>query len=202
VTNARAVITRGAFPHQFAWLLHFPLRRAISSPKRLVERLPLRENSSVLEVGPGSGYFSVELARHLPNGVLHLVDLQPEMLAKARRKLTAGGYCNVRYAAVDASTVLPFMGSQFDVVLLASVLGEVSDQDACLASLHHVLRPDGVLAVHESVPDPDRIPFSDLVALARRHDFELGARHGSRFSYMALFRKRSTPGAGADSRKS
>lgn len=144
----------------------------------------------MLEIGPGSGYFSVELARRVPNGVLCLVDLQPEMLAKARRKLITRGCDNVHYAAVDASANLPFPDSQFDIVLLASVLGEVADQDRCLASLHRVLRTDGVLAVHEAVPDPDRIEFSDLVALARRHGFEPSVRHGGRYSYTALFRKR------------
>ena len=183
-----AVLTRGVFPHQFAWLLHLPLRRLIVSPKRLVDQLPLQEHSRVLEVGPGSGYFSTELARRLPSGVLCLLDLQPQMLVKARRRLTSQGYRHVQYVAADAAA-LPFPDAQFDVALLVCVLGEVSRQDDGIASLARVLTPVGTLAVRESVPDPDRIEFNTLEALVRRHGFQLAARHGGRFSYTALFRR-------------
>jgi hypothetical protein len=43
-----------------------PLRKFILSPKKLVKRLELRENSKVLELGPGPGYFSLEIARSIP----------------------------------------------------------------------------------------------------------------------------------------
>jgi len=187
--RATAVLTRGVFPHQFSWLLHVPLRRLIVSPARLVARLPLLETSRVLEVGPGSGYFSDALARRLPRGLLCLIDLQPEMLVKAKRRLQSRGHMNVQYVAADAGGALPFAPAHFDLALLVSVLGEVRRQDEGLAALFHLLAPGGILAVHEAVPDPDRIQFHDLVTLVRKHGFALSARHGHRFSYTALFRK-------------
>ena len=88
--RARA-LGRGYFPHQLSCLIDNPLRRLLLTPAQLANRLPLTESSHVLEVGPGSGYFSAELARRVPQGRLELLDLQPEMLAKARRKLQARG---------------------------------------------------------------------------------------------------------------
>lgn len=51
----------------------------------------------ILELGPGSGYFSAKLAAAVPEGHLELLDIQPQMLAKARALLTAAGYANVGY---------------------------------------------------------------------------------------------------------
>ncbi|MCG8683889.1 MAG: class I SAM-dependent methyltransferase [Desulfobacterales bacterium] len=43
----------------------------------------IQPDDRVLEVGPGSGFFSVEVIRRIPGGELVLLDLQPEMLEKA-----------------------------------------------------------------------------------------------------------------------
>lgn len=109
-----------------SWLLDNPLRRLFLSPHDLVERLALSETSRVLELGPGPGYFSAALAKQVHRGELVLLDIQPEMLEKARRKLESMGCRNAHYTA-DANTELPYADGRFDVALLVSVLGEVSD---------------------------------------------------------------------------
>ena len=60
------------------------MRKFILSPRKLADRLHLKEDSQVLEIGPGPGYFSVEVARRVPHGHLELFDIQQEMLEKAR----------------------------------------------------------------------------------------------------------------------
>src|SRR5688572_28981289 len=69
---------RGVFPHQLSWLIDNAARRLIVSPGAIANRLSLSPSSRVLEIGPGSGFFSTELAKRLPNGLLALLDLQPE----------------------------------------------------------------------------------------------------------------------------
>ena len=110
----------------------------------LAARLPLTETSQVLEIGPGSGYFTVELARLVPHGRVELLDVQAEMLMKARRKLESRGVLNVGYTKGDAGSQLPYHDEQFDVVLLVSVLGEVSDQHSCLRSPQSSSQEGGV----------------------------------------------------------
>lgn len=150
-------IRRGCFPHQLSWLLDNPLRRLFISPASLVDRLPLHPESRVLEVGPGSGYFSVELANRIPDGWLELFDLQPEMLTKAARKFGDALPPNVGCTVGDASKALPFEEESFDLVLLVAVLGELPSAEQGLMSFFRILRPGGVLAVHEHLPDPDII---------------------------------------------
>jgi ubiquinone/menaquinone biosynthesis C-methylase UbiE len=187
---SRALWARGVFPHHFAGLLDIRARRLLLSPGDLADRLSLRVTDCVLEVGAGSGYCSVELARRVPAGALELVDIQPEMLIKARRKIDARGFTNVRYTVADAGAGLPLRDGVVDVAVLVSVLGEVGDRNGAIASLRRVLKPGGRLAVHESVPDPDRIPWKELVRTVGPNGFELLRRFGARYNYTAIFRRR------------
>ena len=156
------IFGRGYFPHQFAWLIDNPLRRLLVNPARFANSLRLRDANRILEIGPGSGYFSVELARRVPNGQLELLDLQVEMLAKAKRKLQAIATTNVSYTAADLNAGLPYRDGSFDVIVMIAVLGEVSDKPEALRSCYQGLRSGGVLAVHEHVPDPDLIKLKGV----------------------------------------
>jgi arsenite methyltransferase len=167
------------YPHQAAALLDNPFRRLLVNPDRLADGLSLTGSERVLELGPGPGFFSVEIARRLTGGQLDLFDLQPEMLDKARRKLDRAGYRNVGFHAGEASTGLPFPDSTFDVAFLAAVLGEVPDKPACMRSLGRVLKPGGRLVFVEGFPDPDRISVSELRALAEPEGFAFVSATGS-----------------------
>ncbi len=178
----------GYFPHQLSFVINNPIRRLLISPKRFADRLPLGPTSRVLEVGPGSGYFSVEVARRVPRGHLELLDIQPEMLAKARRHLEAAGLRNVGFTEGDA-TVLPFPDSDFDIAFLVAVLGEVPDQAACLRSLYRVLRPGGALVVHEHLPDPDFSSLPKLRRVVEAEGFAFLESWGRSWNYTASFQK-------------
>lgn len=190
-TDAQGVIARtlgrGYFPHQLSWLIDNPVRRLIIGPTQFADRLGLTPSSRVLEIGPGSGYFSAELARRVPHGRLELLDLQPEMLEKARRKLR--GFSNVGYAAADAGERIPHPDEFFDVVAMVAVLGEVRAREACLREVFRVLQPGGVLAVHEHLPDPDRIAFPELRELAESQGYRLARRLGPAWNFTALFER-------------
>jgi ubiquinone/menaquinone biosynthesis C-methylase UbiE len=183
-------LSRGYFPHELSWLIDNPVRRLFIAPETLADRLGISETSRVLEIGPGSGYFSVELARRVPHGRLELFDVQDEMLAKAWRKLAARGFDNVGFTQGNASASLPFPEAEFDVVVLVTVLGEVPDKDASIKSINRVLRRDGVLAIHEHLPDPDFIRFEVLRRMVEKHGFAFRARRGWWWNYTATFRKR------------
>lgn len=178
---------RGYFPHQLSWLIDNPVRRLLITPTEFADRLALTPSSRVLEIGPGSGYFSVELTRRVPQGRLELLDLQPQMLQKAKRKLR--GFTNVGYTASDAGERIPHPDSFFDIVSMVAVLGEVRAREACLRECFRVLQPGGVLAIHEHVPDPDRIAFPELCGLAESVGYRLARRLGPTWNFTALFER-------------
>ena len=145
-------------------MLLVPLRRMVLSPERLVANLHLTPTSRVLEIGPGPGFFSIDVARAIPQGRLELVDIQIEMLQKARRRLRSAGVENTGYTQSNAAT-LPFRAGVFDVAFLVAVLGEVSDPKACVSAIAAALRPGGRLSVAELPGDPDALTEQQLRTL-------------------------------------
>lgn len=180
---------RGAYPHELAFLLMNPLRRLIQPPERFVNRLHLAGDFRVLEVGPGPGFFSSELARAIPQGRLVLFDLQREMLAKARLRLARAGASNASFVQGDGSH-LPFHPCSFDAAVLVAVLGEVPDREGCVASLRRVLRPGGLLSVTETIGDPDALSQEDVNALVESNGFVSSEVFVERVGFTAIFRAR------------
>lgn len=165
-----------------------PLRAIFLSPGKLARRLKLDRNFHVLEVGPGPGYFSPEIAKAIPDGRLVLADIQPEMLTMARTRLKKRGIRNAEYVHSGADD-LPFEDGSFDVVFLVAVLGEVPDRAACLRELRRVLKPECVLSITEQPGDPDRIPLPEMRQLAAAAGFRQCAIYGKGRNYTANFMK-------------
>jgi ubiquinone/menaquinone biosynthesis C-methylase UbiE len=184
---------QGTYPHELAVMLLFPLRRIVFSPEKLVRHLHLSRTSRVLEVGPGPGFFSIDVARAIPEGRLDLVDIQLEMLQKARRRLRRAGVRNTGYTQANAVT-LPFRSGAFDVAFVVAVLGEVPDPKACLASIADVLRPGGLLSVAELPGDPDAVTEERLRTLTEGTGLEFVDSLRVSRAFLASFREAKTPG--------
>jgi CAAX protease family protein len=179
---------RGTYPHELAVMLLFPLRRIVFSPEKLVRHLHLTRTSRVLEVGPGPGFFSIDVARAIPAGRLELVDIQLEMLQKARERLRRADVRNTGYTRADAVT-LPFRPGAFDVAFLVAVLGEVPDPKAGLASIAHVLRPGGLLLVVELPGDPDAVTEEQVRRLTQGTGLEFVDSLRVSRCFLARFRR-------------
>src|SRR5688500_19607372 len=106
-------LSRGVFPHQWASLLDAPGRQLLLSPATLASRLPLHAGSRVLEIGAGSGRYSGAVSARC--GRLSLLDLQPEMLQKAKARLTAR---TGLHGVIANAMTLPFRSESFDVIYM------------------------------------------------------------------------------------
>jgi len=180
---------RRAFPPQITFILESPLRKILITPLALADRLHLTEASRVLEVGCGSGVFSVEVARRISRGHLELLDLQLEMLAKAKRKVEAASLSQVVSYAQGNATTLPFAEDAFDIAFLVTVLGEVAVRRKCLQELYRVIRRGGILSITEHLPDTDFSRFSRLRAMVEGGGFTFLERFGRPWCYTANFRR-------------
>jgi ubiquinone/menaquinone biosynthesis C-methylase UbiE len=139
---------------------------------RLGEILEPRAGERLLEVGPGTGYYTLPVAGWLsPGGSLDVVDVQQEMLDHTLGRAREGGIGNITPARADARE-LPFADDTFDGAYLVTVLGEIPDQDAALRELRRVVRPGGRVVVGELFGDPHMVTHA---ALARRAE-EAGLR--------------------------
>jgi ubiquinone/menaquinone biosynthesis C-methylase UbiE len=188
ISSFKNAFGRGVFPHRMSFILELPLRRTLLSPRKLSNRLALTATSHVLEVGAGSGFYSVEVASSVSRGHFQLLDIQLEMLEKARHKLEAEGLFNVGYTVADGAR-LPFRNDCFDLLFLATVFGEIVKQHEFLGEAYRVLKPGGVLSISEHLPDPDFSPFTKLKLIVERGGFTFFERYGVRWNYTANFKK-------------
>ena len=172
----------------------YGLRFSLALPRPFVTRSRLREILSpqpgerVLEVGPGSGYYSLHAARWLePDGTLEVLDIQQEMLDHTMRRAQALSISNIIPTRGDAQA-LPYPDGRFDAAYLVATLGEVPDKERALRELGRVLKPGGRLVVGESQPDPHMVSFDKLRMLADVAGLSNERRVGGRLGYLASLR--------------
>jgi SAM-dependent methyltransferase len=115
-----------------------------------------------LEVGAGTGYFSLNLLRA---GIVRdatCTDISPGMVRALNTNAQRLGL-SVKTARADAES-LPFPGSSFDLVLGHAVLHHLPDLERAFAEFHRVLTPGGWIVF---AGEPSR--FGDrLAAIPKR----------------------------------
>jgi ubiquinone/menaquinone biosynthesis C-methylase UbiE len=99
---------------------------------------------AALEVGAGTGYFSLNLLRAGVIGSATATDISAGMLRQLDATAKRLGL-EVRTEAADAER-LPFPDSSFDLVIGHAVLHHLPDVEAALAEFHRVLVPGGTIA--------------------------------------------------------
>jgi SAM-dependent methyltransferase len=156
---------------------------------RLREILEPRAGERILEVGPGTGYYTLEVAEWIqPDGELEILDLQREMLDHTMRRAGERGIANITPTQSDA-TSMPYEDGSFDAVYLITVLGEVPDQDAALREISRVLKPGGRLVVGELLGDPHYVRLAPLRLRASGVGLTYQRRVGNALGYFARFSK-------------
>lgn len=175
-----------ACPYGLRFLIELP--RPYITRDRLREILVPQPGDKVLEIGPGTGYYSLPVARWLkPGGTLEVLDIQQEMLDHVMHRAQERGIENITPTRADARA-LPYPDGTFDAAYLTLVLGEIPDQDLALRELKRVLKPGGHLVVGELFPDFHMVPFGALRQRAQRAGFGFERRLGGGLGYFARFR--------------
>jgi SAM-dependent methyltransferase len=167
----------------------------VQQPHPLITRARLREvmdprpGERILEVGPGTGYYSLDVAEWIsPGGALHIFDIQQQMLDHAMHRARARGIGNITATKGDARD-LPYPDAEFDAAYLVAVLGEIPDQDAALREVARVLRPGGRLVVGELFGDPHWVSPAALRRRASQAGLVFERRSGSPLGYFTRLRR-------------
>jgi SAM-dependent methyltransferase len=157
--------------------------------QRLRQILDPREGERILEVGPGTGYYTLDVAEWVkPEGTVEILDLQQEMLDHTMRAAGERGLANITPTRADA-TAMPYEDDSFDAAFLVTVLGEIPDQEAALRELARVLRPAGRLVVGEVVGDPHYVRLGPMRLRAGGAGLVYERRAGRAPGYFARFTK-------------
>jgi SAM-dependent methyltransferase len=171
---------RGPMPYTMRWILHSPLRPLVHPVRLMLDRFGVRPGATVLELGPGNGYFSIDGGRLLGSGGrLVCLDIQRPMLTDLRDRLASAGVTNAHPVLGDAHH-LPLAAASVDVAFLVTVLGEIPDRPQALAELRRALKPGGILSITEHLTDPDYQLEDTVRDLCRACGFAPG-EHRRRF---------------------
>jgi len=161
----------------------------VEAPHPIITRERLRSilrpepGERLLEIGVGTGYYSLDLAEWVgPDGRLELFDLQTEFLDHVMRGAGERGLGNLVPTQGDA-TALPYEDASVDAVILTAVLGEIPDRAAALAEIRRVLKPGGRLVVGELFGDPHFTTAAKLERLGAEAGLGLEERSGKWFGY-------------------
>ncbi len=134
------------------------IRRAMQPQAALIRRSGIQPGMRVLEIGCGSGAYTLEVARAVgATGKVVALDIQPGMLEQLKNKLTRSENTDIRNVEplLASACQLPFQNGSFDAAFMITVLQEIPDKWRALAEVRRTLRPGGIVAVTEWLFDPD-----------------------------------------------
>ncbi len=163
----------------------------VEAPHPVITRDRLRDvlrpqpGERLLEIGPGTGYYTLDLAEWLgPDGAVEIFDLQQEFLDHTTGRAAERGLTNVKPTQGDA-TSLPYGDDSMDAVVLTAVLGEIPDRAAALREIRRVLKPEGRLVVGELFGDPHFTTLARLKEESSAAGLTYEHHSGNRLAYFA-----------------
>ncbi|MBS1989350.1 MAG: methyltransferase domain-containing protein [Cyanobacteria bacterium SZAS LIN-3] len=122
-----------------------PARDIWQKPDQVVQALKLQANDRIADIGAGTGYFSVRMAKAIPEGKVFAVDTEADMI-KYLQKL-AGEKKLANLIPVSGKANNPELPESVNLVLIVDTLHHIDDRAAYLASLKPKLLPQARLAV-------------------------------------------------------
>jgi SAM-dependent methyltransferase len=135
------------FPPENLGLLESPDRAAWQKPDQIMDALGIADGSKVADIGPGAGWFTIQLARRVgPNGHVYAEDVQRPMLEAIRRRVSREGLQNVEpRLGTETNPNLPPGG--LDAALMVDMYQEIVERVTFLRNLARALKPTGRIGV-------------------------------------------------------
>ncbi|MCC7073082.1 MAG: class I SAM-dependent methyltransferase [Deltaproteobacteria bacterium] len=138
-------------PHRFQsaaeWAKAFddPARDAWQKPDQVIKGLALPEDALVADVGSGTGYFAVRLARAVPKGKVFGVDVEDDMARYLRERAQREGLHNV--VALLSPVDDPRLPELVDLVLVVNTVHHIEQRTAYFAKVKTSLKPGGRVVI-------------------------------------------------------
>ncbi|MCM2254522.1 MAG: methyltransferase domain-containing protein [Vicinamibacteria bacterium] len=147
-------LTRAIWLKGYLWLLERPERDAYQMPEQVMRTLDFRPGERVADIGAGSGYFALRVARAVgPEGRVWALDINDTLLELLADRVAKAGLANVKVAKVERDDPKLPPGS-VDTILMVDTLHYVADRPAYARKLAAALAPGGRVVVIDFLPKP------------------------------------------------
>jgi ubiquinone/menaquinone biosynthesis C-methylase UbiE len=178
-------------PWWLGYVLINPLRRFWQDPRKILAPY-IREGMTVVEPGPGMGFFTLELARLVgPSGRVVALDLQSKMLDRLKRRLAKAGLLervNVRLVQPH-SMGLADLTNSVDFVLAFAVVHEMPSASSFFTELSRSLKSGAFILLAEPAGHVKAALWDSELEAANQAGFIVADRPRIRRSYGALLKK-------------
>lgn len=176
------------FPGALQKLLDNPVRMKYRDPVQTLGAFGLAPGQTVLDFGCGTGTFTVEMARQVgPEGWVHALDIQQEMLDTARSRVAEFGLARRVDFHHSGAYRTPLETASVDVAVLIATLSEIPHPLFALEELRRVLKPGGRIAISEEMPHSAYVPARLIRGWLREVGFRYGGQRGTPFCYSLLY---------------
>ncbi len=121
-----------------------------SNPAKNLRSAHVGPGMKILDMGAGSGFYSIEAARLVgKEGKVYAADLQEDLLRRVKNEATREGLENleVLHADVEKQNGIPLKDETLDLVIAANILFSVENKEALLAEAKRLLRTKGRILV-------------------------------------------------------
>lgn len=175
-------------PVENAGSLDNKLRRWVQNPRKILKPY-VREGMTVLDVGCGPGFFSLDMAELVgESGRVIAADLQDGMLQKLRNKIQ-GTELEKRITLHPCEKDRIRVSAAVDFVLVFYMFHEVPNQEDFLGEIGSILKPNGQVLIVEPPFHVSKAAFEEMVRNAGNAGLELVDRPKVFFSKTAVLKK-------------
>ena len=169
-------------PKESAKSFDDPARDAWQMPDRVIAALNLKRGQVVADIGAGTGYFSVRLAKSEAAPKVYAVDIEPSMVSYLRERAAKEALNNV--IAVQAAADQPNLPERVDLVLVVDTYHHIGNREVYFRKLAKSLKPGGRVAIIDFKPDsPEgppqefRFPVEQFKSEMGKAGYKLAAQH-------------------------
>jgi len=183
--------THRVFPWWAGYLLANPLRKLLQNPDKILAPY-IKQGMTVLEIGPGMGFFSIPMARMIgANGQIICVDIQDKMLLRLKKRALKSGVQQQIQTRLCTSESLKIedLSGKIDFALLFAVVHEVPDSGNLWKEVTRTLKKGGSVLFSEPKRPVSEEEFRNSVALAEEEGLKVVDRPEIRKSRSVALQK-------------
>jgi cyclopropane fatty-acyl-phospholipid synthase-like methyltransferase len=147
-------------PEKFAKGFDDPARDTWQMPAKVIDTLGVKAGMSVADIGAGTGYFSMRLAKVSPGVTVYAADIEPKMVEYLGKRAMTEHLANVVPVLAAAGT--PNLPKPVDLVLIVDTFHHLPNRVTYFRDLRKSLTASGRVAIidfRKDAPDGPPVEF-------------------------------------------
>jgi ubiquinone/menaquinone biosynthesis C-methylase UbiE len=121
-------------------------RLRISEPFSILSHSKLKNGMNLIDLGCGTGYFTIPASHIVKNGLICAIDIQTEMLETLHKNLNKLSIKNIHVIRSELHN-LPIKDESLDIALLINALHELHDRQSFLGEIYRILKDNGKISI-------------------------------------------------------